>query len=75
MWVQHMSIQHVGGVLSVPNGVRGTETAADEVRSASKRFRDLEHVSERIGACRTDRTSHTRPYEVARSWGVRGNVL
>ena len=52
-WVQHMSVQCVGGVLSVPNGVRGTETAAKEVRSMSKQFRGLKHVSECIGACQT----------------------
>ena len=38
-WVQHMSVQHVGGVLSVPNGVQGTETVADEVRSCAMRYK------------------------------------
>ena len=53
MWVQHVLVQCVGGVLSVPNGIRGTEMVADEVQSVSKWFGDLERMSEHIRACRT----------------------
>jgi hypothetical protein len=30
MWVQHMLVQCVGGMLNVPNGVRATEMVAEK---------------------------------------------